>query len=86
MTTDFIDKIPEKIVNEKMKKGKKYFLMTYKGLDSSHDTWIEESQVHDKQLIQEYYRKSKGSYNDEFGDYYVRHKHQPFVIEIPKLN
>ena len=40
-------------------RGKNRFLVSWKGLDSDEDTWIDEDQIYDKQLIQEYYRRTK---------------------------
>ncbi|ORY72872.1 hypothetical protein LY90DRAFT_367852, partial [Neocallimastix californiae] len=51
LTTDTFDKVPEKIVNMRKYRGKNRFLL--------HCVWIDEDQIYDKQLIQEYYRRTK---------------------------
>eukprot|EP00833_Pecoramyces_ruminatium_P002903 jgi/Orpsp1_1/1176935/evm.model.c7180000059551.1 len=84
LTTDTFDKVPEKIVDMRKYGGKNRFLVSWKGLDSNEDTWIDEDQIYDKQLIQEYYRRSKKNRSnieeDSLSDneIYIRHRHQPF--------
>jgi len=64
-------------------------LVSWKDRDIEDDSWIEESQIPDKQLIQEFERRlRKGKQpakDDELNEaeYYVRHKYQPFTIDIP---
>ena len=96
LTTDIVDRIPEKIIGMRTYRGKNRFLVSWKDLASSEDTWIDEDQIYDRQLIQEYYRKSKKNKlnnvvddgDKDFNEEYIRHKYQPFVIDIPsrKLN
>ncbi len=85
LTTDYTEKVPDKIIDSKVKKGKKFYLVSWKNCDNEKNTWIEESQIPDPQLIQEYDRrikKGKHPVNEE-PEYYVRHKYQPFTIDIP---
>ncbi|OUM62187.1 hypothetical protein PIROE2DRAFT_33180, partial [Piromyces sp. E2] len=42
-------------------KGKTSYLVTYKGLDHNENTWIDEEQITDRQLIKEYNRRTKTS-------------------------
>jgi len=96
LTTDTMDKVPEKIIDMRTYRGKNRFLVSWKGLDSTEDTWIDEEQIYDRQLIQEYYRKSKKDKRNnvvddgdkDYNEEYIKHKYQPFVIDIPsrKLN
>ena len=70
----------------KVKKGKNYYLVSWKGHGIDDNSWIEECQIPDQQLIQEYQkriRKGKHPTNDDETKYYVRHKYQPFTIDIP---
>jgi len=91
LTTDVIERIPFKIHDKKISRGVTYYLMSWKGFDQNEKTWISEDQITDKQLIQMYnkrLRKGKESINDDrinedLPEYYVRHKYQPFVIDIP---
>ena len=84
LTVDTYEKIPEKIIDMRTYRGKNRFLVTWKGLDSNENTWIDEDQIYDKQLIQEYYRKSKRSklnneeFNsqDSFDGIYIRHRNR----------
>ncbi len=86
LTVDSIDKIPDKIVDMKTYKGETYYLMSWKGNDPVNQTWIKEEQVTDKQLIQQFLRRSKkgkDSEEEEFNnDYYIRHKPQHVFINI----
>jgi len=59
LTTDTFDRVPVKIVDMRKYRGRNRFLISWKGLDSDEDTWIDEDQIYDKQLIQEYYRRTK---------------------------
>ena len=91
LTTDTFDKIPDKIIDKRTYKGNNRFLVAWKGLDLDQSTWLDEDQIFDKQLIQEYYRKmkrnktnNKEQTNEETtNEIYIRHKYQPFVIDIP---
>ena len=89
LTTDYIEKTPDKINDMKVVNGKNFYLVSWKDRDIEDDSWIEESQIPDKQLIQEFERRlRKGKQpakNDELDEteYYVRHKYQPFTIDIP---
>ena len=90
LTTDTIAKVPEKIIDMRTYKGRNSFLVYWKDLDSVEDSWIKEDQINDRQLIQEYYRISKRSRRNEvddgdkdFNEEFIRHKYQPFVIDIP---
>jgi len=86
LTTDYSENIPEKITDMKVKKGKNYYLVSWKGREFEDSTWIEESQIPDQQLIQEYQkriRKWKQSTNNDEPEYYIHHKYQPFTIDIP---
>ena len=94
LTTDTINRSPERIIKMKTFNNKNRYLIKWKGCDSNENTWIDEDQIFDKQLIQEYYRKEKknksSNINNEFcqlpedsNEYYVRHKYQPFVIDLP---
>jgi len=89
LTTDTFDKVPEKIVDMRKYRGKNRFLVSWKRLDSDEDSWIDEDQIYDKQLIQEYYRRTKNNRSnieeDTLSDneIYVRHRYQPFVIDLP---
>ena len=66
-------------------RGKNRFLVSWKGLDSVEDTQIDEDKIHDRQLIQEYYRKYKRNRrnnvvddgDEDFNGEYIRHKYQP---------
>ena len=88
LTTDHIDKAPDKIIDMKTYKGENYYLMSWKGNNSVDQTWIKEDQVTDKQLIQQYLKRSKKGKDSEVddslsnNDFYVRHKPQPIVINI----
>jgi len=45
LTTDTIDKVPERIIDMRTYRGKKNcFLVSWKGLDSVEDSWIDEDQ------------------------------------------
>ena len=94
LNTDTIDRTPERIIKMKTFNNKNRYLIKWKGCDFSENTWIDEDQILDRQLIQEYYRKEKknksSNVNNEFcqppddaNEYYVRHKYQPFVIDLP---
>ena len=86
LTTDYTEKIPEKIIDMKVKKGINHYLVSWKGRSIDENSWIEESQIPDQQLIQEYQkriRKGKHPNNNDEIEYYVRHKYQPFTIDIP---
>jgi len=90
LTTDTINKVPERIINMRTYRGKNRFLVSWKGFDSIEDSWIDDDQINDRQLIQEYYRISKKNRRNEiddgdkdFNEEYIRHKYQPFVINIP---
>ena len=90
LTTDTIDKVPERIINMRTYRGKNRFLISWKGLDSVEDSVIDEDQINERQLIQEYYRISKRNRRNEiddddkdFNEECIRHKYQPFVIDIP---
>ncbi|OUM60080.1 hypothetical protein PIROE2DRAFT_22809, partial [Piromyces sp. E2] len=61
LITDNYEKISEKITNKRTYKGKTSYLVTYKGLDYNENTWIDEEQITDRQLIQEYNRRTKTS-------------------------
>ena len=87
LTPDYTEKIPEKINNMKVVYGKKYYLVSWKNSENEEKSWVEETQIPDRQLIQEYERRLKkgkqpASVDDE-QVYYVRHKYQPFTIDIP---
>ena len=95
LTTNNFDMIPDKIINMRTYKGKNSFLIFWKG--SNEDSQIDEDQILDKQLIQEYFRKNKKNKtstkdqesiknDDHTNDYIVRHKYKPFVIELPSRN
>ena len=92
LTPDLINKIPERIHDVKVVNGKKYYFMSWKGLGIDSNSWVEEGQVCDQQLIQEYYKRiRKGKFSakhdsDAQSEYYVRHKYQPFFVEIPSRN
>ena len=97
LTTDTIEKIPERIIDRRTYNRKNRYLIRWKGLDSKEDTWIDEEQIFDKQLIQEYYRNLKKNKSfrtpEEFdqsssssNEYYVRHRPQPFTIDLPSNN
>ena len=91
LTTDTIDKVPERIIDMRTYRGKNRFLVSWKGLDSAENTWIDKDQIYDRQLIQEYYRKYKRNKRNnvvddgdkDFNGEYIRHKYQPFIIDIP---
>ncbi|OUM62323.1 hypothetical protein PIROE2DRAFT_26600, partial [Piromyces sp. E2] len=59
LNTDTNEKIPYKIIKMRTYKGKNRYLISWKGPKEYEDTWIDEDQVIDKQLIQEYFRKNK---------------------------
>jgi len=89
LNTDLVEKIPDKILKMKSVNGETFYLLSWKGFDKN--TWISEDQIPDKQLIQEFERISKKTKsndaprrtrNRQVGNY-IRHKYQPFVIEIP---
>ncbi|OUM62314.1 hypothetical protein PIROE2DRAFT_25300, partial [Piromyces sp. E2] len=48
-------------VTKRTYKGKTSYLVTYKGLDYNENTWIDEEQINDHQLIQEYNRRTKST-------------------------
>ena len=91
LTVDTFEKIPDKIVDMRTYRGKNRFLISWKGLDYNENTWVDEDQIYDKQLIQEYYRKIKRNKPsneetipyDKYDEVYSRHRRQPFVIDIP---
>ncbi len=86
LTTDYEERVPEKIIDMKVSKGKKFYLVSWKGQESVKNSWIEENQIPDQQLIQEYHKrvkKGKQPTDHEEPVYYVRHKYQPFTIDIP---
>jgi len=82
-------KIPERINDMKVINGKTFYHVSWKNNSINESSWIEESQIPDRQLIQEYERRiRKGKQQateDEIEEqeYYVRHKYQPFTIDIP---
>jgi len=87
LTVDSFDRIPEKILDMKTSKGITYYLTSWKGSDPFGPSWIREDQLSDKQLVQEFQKrmKKKNHVEDEFEDFnkfYVRHKPQPFTINI----
>ena len=94
LSPDYSERIPEKINDMKVIQGKKFYCVSWKNSNLDHSSWIEENQIPDKQLIQEYerrIRKGKQPDNDENeyynnSEYYVRHKYQPFTIDIPSRN
>ncbi|OUM64190.1 hypothetical protein PIROE2DRAFT_21854, partial [Piromyces sp. E2] len=59
LNIDKNEKIPDKIDKMSTYKGKNPYLISWKGPKKYEDTWIDEDQVIDKQLIQEYFRKNK---------------------------
>ncbi|OUM56366.1 hypothetical protein PIROE2DRAFT_26038, partial [Piromyces sp. E2] len=59
LKVDSNEKIPDKIINMRTYKGKNRYLMSWKGPNEHEDTWIDEDQITDKQLIQEYFRRNK---------------------------
>ena len=70
--------------------GTTYYLMSWKGFDPEEKLWIPEDQVSDKQLIQIYHKKLKKGKNiddeepdNDLSEYYVKHRYQPFTIDIP---
>jgi len=94
LNTDTIERIPDKIINMRTYKGKNRYLISWKGSNDYEDTWVDEDQILDKQLIQEYFRKIRKNKsnlkNDKYvqnedysNEYLVKHKYQPFVIELP---
>ncbi|MBE6133033.1 MAG: hypothetical protein E7180_06615 [Erysipelotrichaceae bacterium] len=94
LTTDTNEKLPEKIIKMRTYKGKNRYLISWKGPNEYEDTWIDEDQISDKQLIQEYFRKLKKTkssvrnnaytHNENHSnEYMVKHRYQPFVIELP---
>ena len=89
LTTDYREKIPDRIHDMKIVNGRIFYHVSWKDRDLTESSWIEENQIPDQQLIQEYERKlRKGKQpasDDELDEteYYVRHKHQPFTIDIP---
>ena len=69
--------------------GETLYLLSWKGLDKN--TWVSEDQIPDKQLIQEFERISKKTKSKDaptkvnkrpVGNL-IKHRYQPFVIEIP---
>ena len=90
---DLVQRIPEKIHNDKIIDGTKHYLLSWKGFDDNERSWVSTDQISDKQLIQEYEnqiikkRKSKKSRKnstcEENQPELIRHKYNPFVIEIP---
>jgi len=69
LTNDTVDRVPERIIDMRTYRGKNRFLVSWRGLNSDEDTWIDEDQIYDKQLIQEYYRKlRKNKRNNEVDD------------------
>ena len=89
LTTDYRERIPVRINDMKVVNGKIFYHISWKDRDITESSWIEENQIPDQQLIQEYerrLRKGKQPKNDDKLDetgYYVRHKYQPFTIDIP---
>ncbi|OUM70687.1 hypothetical protein PIROE2DRAFT_22682, partial [Piromyces sp. E2] len=59
LNTDTNEKIPDKIIKMRTYKGKNRYLISCKGPKEYEDTWINEDQIIDKQLIQEFFRKNK---------------------------
>ena len=47
LTTDYTEKIPEKIIDMKVKKGINHYLVSWKGRSIDENSWIEESQIPD---------------------------------------
>jgi len=88
---DLVERIPEKIHADKTVNGKKFYLLSWKGFNDSERSWISYDQIPDKQLIQEYnnnkHRRNrtnrKNPTHQKDSDSFVRHKYNPFVIEIP---
>ena len=85
LTTDYTERTPERINDMKIVNGKTFYLVSWKDRDIDENSWIEEGQIPDQQLIQEYERKLRKGKQPAFEeqDYYVRHKYQPFTIDIP---
>ena len=94
LNVDYNEKIPNKIIDMRTYKGKNRYLVSWKGSKYYEDTWINEDQIPDKQLIQEYYKRTKKNkrtsnyknyvQNETYSnEYVVRHREQPFVIELP---
>ena len=89
LTTDYMAKIPERINDMKVINGKTFYHVSWKNNSINESSWIEESQIPDRQLIQEYERRirigKQQATEDEIEEqeYYVRHKYQPFTIDIP---
>jgi len=79
LTTDYIEKTLERISDVKVVNGKNFYFVSWKDCDIENNSWIEESQIPDKQLIQEFERRlRKGKQpakDDELdeAEYYVRH-------------
>ena len=97
LNTDLMEKVPDKIINMRTYKGRNCFLVSWKGSNQNKDTWIDEDQIPNKKLIQEYFRKLKKNKSNlkhkdfiqdesNTNDYIVRHRYQPFVIELPSRN
>ena len=89
LTTDAIERIPDRIHDHMTSLGTTYYLMSWKGFDPEEKLWIPEDQVSDKQLIQIYHKKlKKGKKIDDeepdndLSEYYVKHRYQPFTIDI----
>jgi len=72
-----------------LQNGRIFYRVSWKDRDLIESSWIEENQIPDQQLIQKYERKlRKGKQpagDDELDEteYHVRHKYQPFTIDIP---
>ena len=89
---DLVQRIPEKIYNDKTIDGTKHYLLSWKGFDDNERSWVSMDQISDKQLIQEYENKiikkrkskksRKNSTREENQQELIRHKYNPFVIEI----
>jgi len=54
---DLIQRIPEKIHDDKTIDGIKHYLLSWKGFDDNERSWVSMDQISDKQLIQEYENK-----------------------------
>jgi len=48
LTTDIKDRVPENTIDVRTYRGKNRFLVSWKGLDSVEDTWIDEDQIYDR--------------------------------------
>jgi len=57
LTTDYREKIPERINDMKIVNGRIFYRVSWKDRDLTKSSWIEENQIPDQQLIQEYERK-----------------------------